>query len=166
MNALFVVLHINNTFTMNFNAVKSCVRSLNGMRVQQMDKTLWKKTSPGVAAAMYGLFEAESSQALNPDFFYDKLKALRTNKDKNIEPYCIFFQDENRADNWPCAFLLYTFNLKTKQFEIVYEAASKGRGSMLRDGEPGSMVKRMTVYVGNWGDESIPFDDAIPFSLT
>ena len=40
------------------------------------------------------------------------------------------------------------------------------RRFMLRDGEPGSMVKRMTVYVGNWGGESIPFDDAIPFSLT
>ena len=47
-----------------------------------------------------------------------------------------------------------------------YARMKGGRGSMLRDGEPGSMVKRMTVYVGNWGDESIPFDDAIPFSLT
>ncbi|KAH8077528.1 hypothetical protein JL720_9908 [Aureococcus anophagefferens] len=36
-----------------------------------------------------------------------------------------------------------------------YARMKGGRGSMLRDGEPGSMVKRMTVYVGNWGAESI-----------
>lgn len=47
-----------------------------------------------------------------------------------------------------------------------YERLPSGGGSMLAGGQPGADLKSFKVYVANWGDEDIPFDDAIPFSLT
>ena len=38
--------------------------------------------------------------------------------------------------------------------------------SMLRGGAPDCQLKSLVVFVADWGDKSIPFDDAIPFSLT
>ena len=47
-----------------------------------------------------------------------------------------------------------------------YQRMPSGGNSMFEGGEGEVALARFQVFVGDWGGEPIPFDDAIPFSLT
>ena len=47
-----------------------------------------------------------------------------------------------------------------------YQRMPSGGNSMFEGGEGEVALSRLQVFVGDWGGEPIPFDDAIPFSLT
>ena len=48
------------------------------------------------------------------------------------EGHLLYFQDERREEGHPKAFILYTLNYETHVFEILYESASNGQGTLLR----------------------------------
>jgi hypothetical protein len=47
-----------------------------------------------------------------------------------------------------------------------YQRMPSGSNTMLPGGEGEVALSRFQVFVGDWGGEPIPFDDAMPFSLT
>ena len=47
-----------------------------------------------------------------------------------------------------------------------YQRMPSGGNSMFEGGAGEVALTRLQVFVGDWGGEPIPFDDAIPFSLT